>query len=98
MELFTMPRGGGKTHAILRWVAADPEHRVVVVATQMEARTFAERLTGEYDVPIEVARRAAVDTHSTQQLRGRRVSVAVDDVDRVLMTLLGWPVAMGTLT
>lgn len=92
-----MDRGTGKTTLVCRWAAEKPESRVVVVAHAVQLRSVRDLLEGFGLTPAQAAR-CVIHASSVNQLRGRTVEVAVDEVDAVLAQVIGLNVVLATVT
>lgn len=83
MDFAVMHRCEGKTHLAVEWLKADPDHRVLLTASEVAAADLRKRYRlGEWQV---MSYRSA-----GARLRGRaNVEIAVDDLDAILPALLG---------
>ena len=90
MEIFVSGRQTGKTDRLVRWLRTQPKG-VIVTMHESERR----RLIEEYKLEPE----QVVSCQNSMLLRGRDIdSVGVDNVELVLMALLGHTVDKGTMT
>lgn len=90
MRMVVSGRAGGKTYAGLHWLAADPEHRVMVVLSERDAQYLlveAQRLFPNDGITAQ----NFVGYHQALggSMRGRNVRVLVDNADVMLRELLG---------
>lgn len=97
MDVYTMPRGAGKTTQIIDWVLADPASRAAIVPTGVIALHVTASLV-DYGVDLETANRSVYSVADIQagRHRGRQVEFAVDELDWVLSAFVGGPVVMAT--
>lgn len=88
MRVVVSGRAGGKTHAALRWLAVDPEHRVMVVLHYREAERLLEQAR---ELCPAISRQNFVGYREALggTLRGRSVRLAVDNADVILRELFG---------
>lgn len=95
MEIIMRGRAGGKTHELLRLMAANPSSVMVCfgAASADQTERFAQRLYPD----VRWSGRF-VSCHEPERLRGRSGDIYVDNVDIVLAALLGRTPAIGTVT
>lgn len=90
MNVVLSGRAGGKSHAMLRWLAVDPRHRAVVVSNQAQVRWLLLKVADHFpDSGIGPQNFVGVSEALGGALRGRSVALAVDNVDLVLCSLFG---------
>ena len=89
MKFMITGRQGGKTHAAAEWVKANPG-AVMITAS----RAAADHLILDYGLdPQQV-----IPWNSAARLRGRHVTVGIDNLDIILRELLGREVEFVTAT
>ena len=96
MNILTMPRGGGKTTQAIGWLLGDRQSRVIVTFDG-PVRFLRRQLIDEHGFDVDEAARAVIAASEARNaLRGRDVTVFVDELEWVLHDLLGAPVEMAT--
>lgn len=97
MRMLLGSRGSGKTNTLIEAMAENP-NAVTVVSSRREAELFLEQAQGN---GYTIDPRNVLTAHDFREGRLRFLrerEIYVDNVDFVLATLLGGPVAYATMT
>lgn len=106
MEFILKARGGGKTRDLLDWLEAAPdgEGRVIVSYSSRramellrEAREAGRQVESWQFVGVDEVR-GDKGAFNAVRLHGRRIELAIDDLDLFLPRFFAWPVAVVTAT
>lgn len=97
------PRAGGKTTALVNWVLGDLPHRIIVVADEQRADMLRDmivhmaggRLSRE---DLKAVNGLVVPFERRDSIRGRKVAVAIDDLDTVLQHMFWNEIHAFTMT
>lgn len=104
----------GKTYQVIKWFLEDPEHRVIVTSNAIMVDDLLRRVTAvqsvapwdaDQDSPAarkywqDFLKKSIIRYTTADQLIGRKVDVAVDNLDMILHTMFaGNEVRMVTAT
>ena len=97
MQIIDLPRGMGKTTALLRWLHEGQDH-VLLVSNSVQAETLMRAFASLGGTSLLDAQSRVVTPANLHTLRGRKVVVGIDELDSVLWALIGSPVAIATWT
>lgn len=75
----------GKTTQLVEWLREDRDHRVIVVASERQARNVQRH----FDLGPDDVLSVPVLLHASFRRAVRRRAIGVDELDAVLRTLLG---------
>ena len=99
MRAIVLPRRGGKTARMLNWLVSD-SRRVLIVFSARERDRLIWLFTRKGEKPDEINRIVAVSEVLRGMTRGRWTEpvYGIDELDQVLVSILGAPVEVVSFT